>query len=95
MELEKQYVGIDLHPRRSVIVRRTPDGETLDTVRIDNDAIALAAELARPVSTPRSSSRPPTGGTGRPTCWPSAERTCTWRISLGNYPEVAVMPMSA
>jgi len=30
-------VGIDLHRRRSVIVRRTPEGETLETVRIDND----------------------------------------------------------
>jgi transposase len=42
-----QYVGIDLHRRRSVIVRRTPEGETLETVRIDNSAIALAAELAK------------------------------------------------
>jgi transposase len=44
---QQQYVGIDLHRRRSVIVRRTPDGETLETVRIDNDAVALAAELAK------------------------------------------------
>ena len=44
---QQQYVGIDLHRRRSVIVRRTPEGETLETVRIDNDAIALAAELAK------------------------------------------------
>jgi len=42
-----QYVGIDLHRRRSVIVRRTTEGETLETVRIDNDAVALAAELAK------------------------------------------------
>ncbi len=47
MELQKQYVGIDLHRRRSVIVRRSPEGETLDTVRIDNDAVALAAEVAK------------------------------------------------
>jgi transposase len=44
---QRQYVGIDLHRRRSVIVRRTGEGETLDTVRIDNDATALAAELAK------------------------------------------------
>jgi transposase len=44
---QSQYVGIDLHRRRSVIVRRAPDGETLETVRIDNDAAALAAELAK------------------------------------------------
>ena len=47
MEQQRQYVGIDLHRRRSVIVRRSADGETLDTVRIDNDAITLAAELAK------------------------------------------------
>jgi hypothetical protein len=33
----RQYVGIDLHRRRSVIVRMTPDGEQLGWVRIDND----------------------------------------------------------
>jgi hypothetical protein len=32
-----QYVGIDLHRRRWVIVWQTPDGEVVDTVRIDND----------------------------------------------------------
>jgi transposase len=42
-----QYVGIDLHRRRSVIVRRNEAGETLETVRIDNDPVALAAELAK------------------------------------------------
>ena len=47
MEQPRQYVGIDLHRRRSVIVRRTPEGDTLDTVRIDNDPLALAAELAK------------------------------------------------
>ncbi len=47
MEQQRQYVGIDLHRRRSVIVRRSPEGETLDTVRIDNDPITLAAELAK------------------------------------------------
>jgi transposase len=47
VEQQTQYVGIDLHRRRSVIVRRTDAGETLDTVRIDNDPVALAAELAK------------------------------------------------
>jgi transposase len=47
VEQPTQYVGIDLHRRRSVIVRRSRDGETLDTVRIDNDPVALAAELAK------------------------------------------------
>ena len=47
MEREQQYVGIDLHRRRSVIVRRNEAGETLETVRIDNSAMALATELAK------------------------------------------------
>jgi hypothetical protein len=45
--MASQYVGIDLHRRRSVIVRQTPDGEVVDTVRIDNDPVALACEIAK------------------------------------------------
>jgi transposase len=47
VEQQTQYVGIDLHRRRSMIVRRNQAGETLDTVRIDNDPVALAGELAK------------------------------------------------
>jgi transposase len=43
----EQYVGIDLHRRRSVIVRMTPEGEVLQTVRVDNDPVALSLELAK------------------------------------------------
>ena len=44
---EQQYVGIDLHRRRSVIVRMDAQGERLSTVRIDNDPLTLAAEIAK------------------------------------------------
>src|SRR5215213_2220597 len=44
---ERQFVGIDLHRRRSVIVRMTAAGERLETVRIDNDPVALALEVAK------------------------------------------------
>jgi len=44
--MASQYVGIDLHRRRSVIVRQTPDGEVVDTVRIDNDPVALSCAIA-------------------------------------------------
>ena len=37
----RQIVGIDLHRRRSAIVRMTETGEHLETVRIDNDPVAL------------------------------------------------------
>ena len=47
MEPQRQYVGIDLHRRRSVIVRRDADGEVLDTRRIDNDPAELEAVIAQ------------------------------------------------
>jgi len=43
----EQYVGIDLHRRRSVIARMTPEGGVLETVHIDNDPVALSMELAK------------------------------------------------
>jgi transposase len=43
----RQVVGIDLHRRRSVLVRMTEDGERLDSVRIPNDPMMLAAEIAK------------------------------------------------
>jgi transposase len=43
----RQVVGIDLHRRRSVIVRMTKAGERLDAVRIDNDPVALGLEIAK------------------------------------------------
>ena len=43
----RQIVGIDLHRRRSVIVRMTEAGEKLQTVRIDNDPVALGLEMAK------------------------------------------------
>jgi transposase len=43
----RQFVGMDLHRRRSVLVRMTESGEALETVRIVNDRGALAAVMAR------------------------------------------------
>ena len=43
----RQFVGIDLHRRRSVIVRMTESGERLDGVRIGNDPYALASVMAQ------------------------------------------------
>src|SRR3954466_7077901 len=42
-----QVVGIDLHRRRSVLVRMTEAGERLGSVRIDNDPMTLATEIAK------------------------------------------------
>ncbi|TWP32994.1 IS110 family transposase [Leekyejoonella antrihumi] len=43
----QQFVGIDLHRRRSVIVRTTEAGETLESVRINNGLDSLAAVMGR------------------------------------------------
>ncbi len=40
-----QFVGIDLHRRRTVIVRQTDAGERLGVCRIVNEPMALAAEI--------------------------------------------------
>lgn len=44
--MEREYVGIDLHRRRSVIVRKNAAGEVLSKVRIDNSPMALAEAVA-------------------------------------------------
>jgi transposase len=41
----QEYVGIDLHRRRSVIVRRNSEGETLEVTHVNNDDL-LAFERA-------------------------------------------------
>jgi hypothetical protein len=43
----RQFVGIDLHRRRSVLVWMAEDGEVLETTRISNDPEYLRALLAR------------------------------------------------
>src|SRR5438128_7960618 len=49
----RQVVGMDLHRRRSVLVRMTGDGRKLETVRIGNSPAALRAVLARAGRNPR------------------------------------------
>jgi hypothetical protein len=44
--VEREYVGIDLHRRRSVIVRKNADGELLSKTHIDNDPMALMNAVA-------------------------------------------------
>lgn len=43
----RQFVGIDLHRRRSVMVRTTEAGEVLESVRIVNDVESLDRVIAR------------------------------------------------
>ena len=44
--MERQYVAIDLHLKRSLIVRENEAGEELGVVRIDNDPVALSIAMA-------------------------------------------------
>jgi hypothetical protein len=46
VEREQQYVGIDLHRRRSVIVRMNDAGEVTGVSKIDNDPLALSMAIA-------------------------------------------------
>jgi transposase len=48
----RQIVGIDLHRRRSVLVRMTESGEKLEAVRIDNDPAVLGREIAKAGESP-------------------------------------------
>lgn len=43
----RQYVGIDLHRSRSVVVRTTDAGELLEAVQITNSPLALAEVMTR------------------------------------------------
>ena len=44
--MERQYVAVDLHAKRSLIVREDEAGDEVGVVQIDNDPLALAAALA-------------------------------------------------
>ena len=48
----KQIVGMDLHRRRSVLVRMTDTGQLLETVRISNDPDYLRQVMARAGESP-------------------------------------------
>ena len=76
MEHQQQYVGIDLHRRRSVIVRMNDAGEVLEVSKIDNDPVALAMAVAEAGPAPRWRWRRAMGGIGRPISWPRKVPGC-------------------
>ena len=49
----REVVGMDLHRRRSVLVRMTADGRKLETARITNDPAELRRQIARAGTHPR------------------------------------------
>src|SRR5215467_7177439 len=48
-----QVVGMDLHRRRSVLVRMTADGRRLGSARITNSPAGLRTEIARAGKNPK------------------------------------------
>jgi hypothetical protein len=50
--MDRQYVGIDFHRRRSVIVGKNAAGEKVSSVRVANDPLAIAAVVAEAGSAP-------------------------------------------
>jgi transposase len=44
--VEREYVGIDFHRRRSMIVRMSATGERLSVLRVPNEALAIANAMA-------------------------------------------------
>jgi len=50
--VDRQFVGMDLHRRRSVLVRMNQHGARLETVRIVNEVDRLAAVIARAGESP-------------------------------------------
>jgi hypothetical protein len=82
--MDRQYVGIDFHRRRSVIVRVSAAGEKLSGVRLANDPVAIAVAVAEAgpepgARSPEWSSRPPTAGTGWWICCGPAAPASIWR----------------
>jgi hypothetical protein len=75
----RQVVGMDLHRRRSVLVRMTEDGRKLETVRITNSPAALRAVIARAGEHPRVVIEATYGWYWAVDVIEAAGRRCTWR----------------
>ena len=76
----KQFVGIDLHRQRSVIVRQTDSGEQLSAVRIVNDPVALGLQLEEAGPDPEVVLEATYGWYWRSMCCRRRARRCIWRI---------------
>jgi hypothetical protein len=79
--VSKEYVGIDLHRRRSVIYRMDEAGQEISCVRIPSQPDELTAAMSQvPLGTDVVVvvvSSPPMAGTGRRTCSKGSATPCT------------------
>jgi hypothetical protein len=74
---------MDLHRRRSVLVRMSETGEHLETVRILNDRDVLAEVMSRAGESPEVVLEARYGWYWPPMRSPSWAQRCTWRIRSG------------
>jgi hypothetical protein len=72
--MDRQYVGIDFHHRRSVIVRLDAAREQLAVTRVDNDPFKFAAVMADAGEAPAVVIEAPTAGIGSSICSRSSGR---------------------
>jgi hypothetical protein len=75
-----QVVGMDLHRRRSVLVRMTADGRKLETARITNSVAELRREIAKAGEHPKVVLEATYGWYWAADELAAAGRRCTWRI---------------
>ena len=80
----RQFVGIDLHRRRSVIVRQSESGEQLSAVRIVNDPVALELQLEQAGADPEVVLEATYGWYWAVDVLQALERGCIWRIRWGS-----------
>ena len=79
-----QIVGMDLHRRRSVLVRMTETGQHLETVRISNDPDYLREVMTRAGESPEVVLEATYGWYwAADTPSPSSARACIWRTRWG------------
>ncbi len=81
--MKREYVGIDLHRRRSVIIRKNADGELLSKVHIDNDPIVLAGAVSAAGPEPEVVLEATFGWYLRPTSFRSWVAGSIWRTRWG------------
>jgi hypothetical protein len=83
----RQFVGIDLHRRRSVIVRMDDTGKVLGTKRVLNDPVEFALAMAEAGEGPEVALEATYGyyslTTGLRTCSKRTGRPCTWCTPSG------------
>src|SRR5215467_6056620 len=78
-----QVVGMDLHRRRSLLVRMTADGRKLETARISNSPGELRRVIARAGKRPRVVLEATYGWYWAADTLAAAGRRCTWPTRRG------------